>query len=109
MAIPNQKGSKKRRLIEDGDEYYPTPKKARCKTRYNTACKESVKEWVMNHQFVRVSPIQSDTLQIGDRQEPKLLREISIREMHNDLLRTEEDCGLKCARDENRQPTISDT
>jgi hypothetical protein len=102
-------GSKKRQLIEDGDEYYPTAKKARRKTRYNTAYKESVKQWVMNHQFVRVSPIKSDTLQIGDHQEPKLLREIPIREMHNGLLRTEEDCGLKCARDENGQPTISDT
>jgi hypothetical protein len=102
-------GSKKRQLIEDGDEYYPTAKKARRKTRYNTVYKESVKEWVMNHQFVRVSPIKSDTLQIGGRQEPKLLREIPIREMHNDLLRSEEDCGLKCARDENGQPTISDT
>jgi hypothetical protein len=63
----------------------------------------------MNHQFVRVLPIKSDTLQIDGREEPKLLREIPIREMHNDLLRSEEDCGLKCARDENGQPTISDT
>jgi hypothetical protein len=102
-------GSKKRQLIEDGEEYYPTRKKVRRKSRYDATYKESVKQWVMNHQFVRVSPIKSDTLQIVGREEPKLLREIPIREMHNDLLRSEEDCGLKCARDENGQPTISDT
>jgi hypothetical protein len=102
-------GSKKRRMIENGEEYYPTTKKARRKSRYDAAYKESIKQWVTNHQFVRVSPIRSDMLQIGDRREPKLLREIPIREMHNDLLRSEEECGLKCARDDNGQPTISDT
>ena len=92
------KGSKKRGLIEDGDETYPSVKKVRRTTRYDAEYKAAVKQWVMHHQFVRVSPIKSDTLKIGEHEEPKLLREISIREMHNDLLRTVEDCGLECAR-----------
>jgi hypothetical protein len=103
------KGSKKRRMIADGEEYYPTVKKVRRTTRYDAEYKEAVKHWVMHHQFVRVSPIKSDTLKIGEHEEPKLLREVSIREMHNDMLRTVEDCGLKCARDDEGEPTISDT
>ncbi len=103
------KGSKKRRMIADGEEYYPTVKKVRRTTRYDAEYKEAVKHWVMHHQFVRVSPIKSDTLKIGEHEEPKLLREVSIREMHNDMLRTVEDCGLKCAQDDEGEPTISDT
>ena len=91
------KGSKKHRLIQDGKEYYPTAKKVRRMTRYDAEYKEAVKQWVMHHQFVRVLPIKSDTLKIGGHEEPKLLREITIREMHIDLLRSVEDCGLKCA------------
>jgi hypothetical protein len=63
----------------------------------------------MSHRFIRVLPIKSDMLKIGDHQVPKLLREIPIREMHNDMLRLVEDCGLECAKDENGEPTISDS
>jgi hypothetical protein len=61
----------------------------------------------MNHQFICVLPIKSDTLQIGSHQEPKLLQEIPNHKMYNNLLRSEEDCGLKYAQDKNGQPTIS--
>jgi hypothetical protein len=102
-------GSKKRKKIEDGEEYFPTTKKAKRRSRYNAEYKESIKQWVMNHQFVRVSPIKSDMLKIDGEDVPKLLREIPIREMHNDLCKTEEDGGLKCALDAEGKPTIGDS
>jgi hypothetical protein len=64
---------------------------------------------VRNHQFVRVLPIKSDVLQINGLEEPKLLREIPIREMHNDLVKSKEDDGLECALDADGKPTISDS
>jgi hypothetical protein len=102
-------GNKKRKNIEAGEEYYPTTKKAKRSSRYDAAYRESIRDWVRNHQFVRVSPIKSDTLQINGQEEPKLLREIPIREMHNDLLKSQEDGGLECALDAAGKPTISDS
>jgi hypothetical protein len=102
-------GHRKREKIETGEEEYPRTKKAKRSSRYTAAYRESVREWVSNHQFVRVSPIKSDMLQINGLQEPKLLREIPIREMHNDLVKSVEDGGLECALDPNGNPTISDS
>jgi hypothetical protein len=102
-------GNKKRKLIEDGEEYYPTTQKVKRSSRYDTAYRESLGEWVRNHQFVRVSPIKTDTLHINGREEPKLLREIPMREMHNDLVKSKEDGGLECAVNAEGKPTISDS
>jgi hypothetical protein len=102
-------GHRKREKIETGEEEYPRTKKAKRSSRYTAEYRESIREWVRNHQFVRVSPIKSDMLQINGLEEPKLLREIPIREMHNDLVRSVEDGGLECALDTDGKPTISDS
>ena len=62
-----------------------------------------------NHQFVRVSPIQADTLQINGRKTPKLLREVSMRELHNDMVESVEDGGLECALDSDGKSRIGDS
>ena len=102
-------GNTKRKNIEAGEEDYPRTKKFKRLSRYDAEYRESIRDWVRNHQFVRVSPIKSDTLQIDGHEEPKLLREIPIREMHNDLVKSPEDGGLECALDTDGKPTISDS
>jgi hypothetical protein len=62
--------------------------------------REKLNEWILAHPHVIPSPITNDTLLIGDRNTgvttrvPKLLIEISIRELHNDLLESPESGGL---------------
>ena len=57
-------------------------------TRIRKASEKMIDEvinWVRNHNFVRTSPCYQDTLKINGEVVPKLLREVSINSMHNDL------------------------
>jgi hypothetical protein len=55
-------------------------------------------------------PIANNILIINDVRVPKLLHEISIREMHNDLMKMKDEGGLEEYRHETtNKPIISDT
>lgn len=47
--------------------------------------RDKILSWVQNHEWVRVSPNKSDTLKIGKENVIKLLCEVSINELYNDL------------------------
>jgi hypothetical protein len=55
--------TQKWKKIEDFEEYFLTTKKVKCWSGYNAEYRDSIREWVRNHQFVRVSPITTDMLQ----------------------------------------------
>jgi hypothetical protein len=78
--------------------------------------RQKLHEWILDHPHVIDSPIAKDCLWIKDPEAPegrkrvgKLLLEISVRELHNDLVDTPENGGLAEARDESGNVLISDT
>ena len=78
--------------------------------------RQKLHDWILDHPHVIDSPISNDCLWIKDPEAPegrrrvgKLLLEISVRELHNDLLDTPENGGLAEARDESGNILISDT
>ena len=78
---------------------------------------EHLNEWIGNHPQVVNSPIPNDTFLVPDPERPgkkirvyKLLLQISIRELHNDLISESSIYQLKEAIDETTgKPLISDT
>jgi hypothetical protein len=66
---------------------------------------ERLHQWIVDHPQVVQSPITNNTLLLLDRESgltihvPKLLLEISIRELHNDLIAPPTSGGLAEARD----------
>ena len=78
--------------------------------------RKKLHDWFIKHPQVVASPFANDTLKIPDPEDPnqkiragKLLLQVSMRELHNDLLSEDETVGLKEARDENGKVLISDT
>ena len=71
--------------------------------------------WITRHPHVIQSPISNDCLKVmlDDQTEPqlvpKLLLQVSVRELHNRLLSDPNDGGLKYARDEYGNINISDS
>ena len=57
-------------------------------------------EWIFEHRHIIVSPLKRDILILKDPATkkkvlaPKLLLEITIRELHNDLIKTNSQGGL---------------
>jgi hypothetical protein len=64
--------------------------KQRVFTKITSEIREKLNDWILAHPHVIQSPITNDTLLIGNRNTgvttcvPKLLLEISIRELHKD-------------------------
>jgi hypothetical protein len=71
--------------------------------------------WIVDHPHVIPSPISNDTLLVFNpvtqtkERVAKLLLEIPVRELHNDLIKTVLDGGLAEAKSENGNVLISDT
>ena len=71
--------------------------------------------WITRHPQVLQSPISNDCLKVVlyDQTEPqlfpKLLLEVSVRELHNSLMSDPNDSGLKDARDEDGKIIIRDS
>jgi len=85
-------------------------------TKITAEIREKLNDWVLAaHLHVIQSPITNDTLLIDYRNTgvttrvPKLLIEISIRDLHNDLLELPESGGLAEARDAEGKVIISDS
>ena len=89
-----QKASKKRKQLVDTGKYEVMKTKSKRQSRYSDAFLKSLTEWVTNHPFVRVSPITNDTLLLNGTRYPKLLREVPIRELHNDMIKDTNSGGL---------------
>ena len=74
-------------------------------SKVSSTLKKALHEWVINHPSVVASPIKKDTLKVRDPETGlktkvvnKLLLEISVRELHNDLLDEKKGLG-KLIRD----------
>ena len=71
--------------------------------------------WITRHPQVVQSPISNYCLKVmlDDQTEtqlvPKLLLQVSVREIHNSLVSDPNDVGLKDARDEDGKIIISDS
>jgi hypothetical protein len=77
--------------------------------------KETLNQWVRDHPNVRPSPITQDTLLVKNPStglkewRGKLLLEIPVRELHNDMLLPISEGGLAGVRDEDGKIIILDT
>ena len=77
--------------------------------------KRSLYAWITRHNQVVQSPISNHCLKVmfDDHTEPqlvpKLLLQVSVREMHNRLVRDTNVGGIKDARDEDGNIIISDS
>lgn len=115
-------GSKRAKLTEHEESLSWACVKARKGySRITAEVRAQLHEWVLNHPRVVASPIANDTILVLNRatgkkeRVGKLLREVSVRELHNDLIEKSIEAGgkgggLECARDANSgNVLISDT
>ena len=83
-------------------------------SKITSELKVKLHNWILRHPHVIKSPYPQDTL-LWKKQDgtveriPKILISISIRELHNDMLKKESDGGLDGAVDTNGNAVISDT
>ena len=89
-------------------------------SKITAAVRRELHDWVLNHPRVVNSPIANETLFVENKDTlqrervGKLLLEISVRELHNDLIELPPDQGgkgggLACARGSDGKIIISDT
>ena len=85
------------------------------KTKINEQIKRNLYTWITRHPQVVQSPISNDCLkvifddQIEPQLVPKLLLQVSVRELHNSLVSDPNDGGIKDAREEVNNTIISDS
>ena len=83
--------------------------------KINEKIKRNLYKWITRHPQVVQSPISNDFLKVvlHDQTEPqlvpKLLLQVSVRELHNSLVSDPNDGGLKDDRDEDGKIIISDS
>jgi hypothetical protein len=110
-------GTTKRQLLTQGESNvsWSRVKPRKGFTKITPEIREKLNQWILGHPQVIQSPITNDTLLLPDRETgvvmrvPKLLIEISIRELHNDLIESPESGGLAEARDAEGRVIISDS
>ena len=91
------------------------PKKRKRHSKINKQIKRNVFTWITRHPQVFQSPISNECLKVmfDDETEPqivpKLLFQVSVRELHNRLVSDPNDGGLKDARDEDGNIIISNS
>ena len=84
-------------------------------SKINGQIKRNLYAWITRHPRVIQSPISNDCLKVmfDDQIEPplvpKLLLQVSVREIHNSLVSDTNYCGLKDARDKDDNIIISDS
>ena len=82
--------------------------------KINKQIKRNLNTWITRHHKVFQSPISNDCLKVmlNDQKEPqtvpKLLLQVSVRELHNSLVSDTNDGGLKDARNKDGKIIISD-
>ena len=84
-------------------------------SKINKHIKRNIYTWITRHPQVVQSPISNDFLKVllDDQTEPqlvpKLLLQVSVRELHNSLVSDTNDGGLKDSRDEYGKIIFSDS
>jgi hypothetical protein len=75
------------------DISWPNVRKRKGYTKVDAKVQKKLNKWILNHHMIVVSPNSCDTLLIRDPENPriktrtsKLYLQISMRELHNDLL-----------------------
>jgi hypothetical protein len=114
--------SEKRKKLSEREEGVSWSRVQRRKghSKVSKELRAELHEWVLAHPRIVASPISNDTLLVKNKETGKkervgkLLREISIRELHNDLIRKGTEggglvAGLASARDATGKVLISDT
>ena len=86
-------------------KYVNTPwalkKKRKGNLKIDEQIKKSLYNWIMHHQPVLQSPVVNDFLKVKidgitePQLVPKLLLQVSVREIHNNLVSNSYNCGLK--------------
>ena len=90
-------------------------KKRKGHSKSNEQIKPNLYTWITRHPQVVKSPISNNCIKIvlDDQTEPqlvpKLLLQVSVRELHNSLVSDPNDGGLKDDRDEDGKIIISDS
>jgi hypothetical protein len=110
-------GTTKRQLLTQGESNvsWSRVKARKGFSKIMPEIREKLNQWILGHPQVIQSPITIDTLLLPGRETgvvmcvPKLLIEISIRELHNDLIESPESGGLAKARDAEGRVIISDS
>ena len=111
--------TKRKILFEQDDdsvEYlWSSVKKRKPYSKISLELRSKVIEWLKKHPHIIQSPNFNDTLIVKDKsnnglciREQKYLHQISIRELHNDLL-SKHPIGLSEVYDKEGNPLISDT
>ena len=110
----------KRKILFDEDdeniEYsWSSVKKRKHYSKISPELRSKVIDWLKKHPHIIQSPNFNDTLIVKDKsnngiyiREQKYLHQISIRELHNDLL-SDPPIGLSDVYDKEGKPLISDT
>ena len=84
-------------------------------SKLNEHTKRNLYTWITRHPQVVQSPISNDFIKVmlDDQTEPqlvpKLLLQVSVRELHNSLVSDPNDGGLRDSRDEDGKIIISDS
>ena len=110
--IANCVESKRAALVEGRkDTIYSQVIKRKGWTKVDSNLMEIVHKWIRGHPHVIESPLANDTVQVPDKTDPtkkirtnRLLLQISIRELHNDMLEQ-----LPEVKDAEGNVLISDT
>jgi hypothetical protein len=114
-----------KRLFRKGEVRYQNAANAEAKwaekvpikgfSKVTTEIKEALDQWIRDHPNVRPSPITRDTLLVMNQstglkeRRGKLLLEISVRELHNDMLLPVNKGGFAGVRDNDGAIIISDS
>ena len=97
-----------------GNSLWTKEKKLKGHSQINEQIKRNMYTWIARNPQVFQSPISNDCLKvILDYQTepqlvPKLLLQVSVRELHNSLVSDTNDGGIKDVRDEYGKTIISD-
>ena len=76
---------------------------------YPPGTEDQIVKWFKDHPNVIQSPIVNDSILVNGERKQKLLRELSIREMHNEMLLPVDSGGVGCVRDVDGNVLVSDT
>ena len=85
----------------DKETIYSQVLKSKGKTKVNPALEEKIERFIRGHPFLVASPIKDDSVLVPDPADPtkklrknKLLLQVSVRELHNDLLKEVPECTV---------------
>ena len=102
----------KRKAVKYGNKPRALKQKLKGNSKINDQIKKSLYNWIMHHQEVMQSPIINNCLKvkIDGHTEPQLvtkfLLQVSVRELHNNLVSLAKDGGIKETRYEDYNTII---